>query len=105
MEGSIWSNWLKVFIYLGILGFLCVGEAYAYGGSLPFNSTIDNFKQHFMSWIFVALIILWIATCLMLAFGDWGEGMKRILNILFWASLALGGPTAITMLFPSAGSF
>ena len=96
--------WFKPAVMILFLVLFGIGEVYA-AGSLPFNRTIDTFKHHFMAWIVVALVILWVATCLMLAFGEWGEGIKRILNILFWASLALAGPTGISVLFPGSGMF
>jgi hypothetical protein len=68
-------------------------------GNLPFNRTLDVFKTNFMSSIFVILVVLWVATMLMMAFGEWGDGVKRILNILCWASLALAGPAGVTALF------
>ena len=73
-------------------------------GSLPFNSTINNFSTSFTGWIFSALVVLWIATCLMLAFGEWGEGIKRIINIIFWASLACGGAAGAMMIFGGTGA-
>jgi hypothetical protein len=68
-------------------------------GNLPFNRTLDIFKTNFMSGVFVILVVLWVATMLMMAFGEWGDGVKRILNILCWASLALAGPAGVSSLF------
>lgn len=68
-------------------------------GNLPFNRTLDVFKTNFMSGVFVILVVLWVATMLMMAFGEWGDGVKRVLNILCWASLALAGPAGVSSLF------
>ncbi len=68
-------------------------------GNLPFNRALDVFKTNFTAALFVILFILWIATMVMMAFGEWTDGVKRILNILCWGSLALAGPTLLTTLF------
>ena len=67
-------------------------------GSMPFNSSMTQFTTSFEGWIFGASVILWIATCLVLAFGEWGDGFKRIVQIIFWLSLALGGSTGVAYL-------
>lgn len=97
------KNWLKVAVILsGILLLGMTDIAFASTtGNLPFNTAMDTFKTNFIAWLFVAAVVLWIATCLMLAFGEWGEGMKRIINIVFWLSLALSGTTGVTALFGS----
>lgn len=83
-----------------LLLLFCQVEAFASTtGYLPFNRTLDVFKTNFLSGVFVILVILWVATMLMMAFGEWGDGVKRILNILCWASLALAGPAGVSSLF------
>lgn len=80
--------------------FFCHLDAFASTtGNLPFNRTLDVFKTNFMSGVFVILVVLWVATMLMMAFGEWGDGVKRVLNILCWASLALAGPAGVSSLF------
>lgn len=81
-------------------GLFCRIDAFASTtGNLPFNRTLDVFKTNFMSGVFVILVVLWVATMLMMAFGEWGDGVKRVLNILCWASLALAGPAGVSSLF------
>jgi type IV secretory pathway VirB2 component (pilin) len=100
MVGSCTKRWLNVAVWLGVFFLLSIGSAYAgSSGNLPFNSAIDSFQKNFYAWIAIACIILWVATCLMLAFGEWGDGMKRLLNILFWMALSLGGVTAVPAIF------
>jgi TrbC/VIRB2 pilin len=94
---------MKNFISLLIL---CCMPIYAgTTGNLPFNSTIQNFQDNFYAWIAIASIMIWIATCLLLAFGEWGDGMKKLLNILFWLSLALSGATAVPTIFGTGAVF
>jgi hypothetical protein len=94
------KRWLNTSVWLGIWLLLSISSAYASSsGNLPFNSTIDSFQKNFYAWISIACIILWVATCLMLSFGDWGDGMKRLINILFWMALALAGATAVPAIF------
>jgi DMSO/TMAO reductase YedYZ heme-binding membrane subunit len=91
---------LARFTSLALLSLFFVLEAYgATTGNLPFNRTLDTFRTNFMAAIFVILVVLWVATMLMMAFGEWGDGVKRVLNILCWASLALAGPAGVTALF------
>ena len=66
---------------------------------------IQEFQDNFYAWIAIAAIIIWVATCLLLAFGEWGDGMKKLLNILFWMSLALSGATAVPVIFGSGAVF
>ena len=92
------KSWLPVACMLCIF----IGTAYAgtdSGGDLPFNTTIDKFQSNFTSWIAIAVVLLWIATTLMLAFGEWGDGMKKLLNILFWVALCLSGGTVVPIIF------
>ncbi len=106
MESSRLKVWLKFSAIFLALFLLQIGSAYASSaGNLPFNTTMDTFKNSFYAWVAIAAIILWIGTCLMLAFGEWGEGMKRIINILFWLSLALSGATAVPAIFGSGAVF
>ena len=106
MENSRLRVWSKFFLLFSVLFLLQMSSAYASStGNLPFNTTLDNFKNNFYAWVSIAAIILWVATCLMLAFGEWGEGMKRIINILFWLSLALSGATAVPAIFGSGAVF
>lgn len=89
-----------------VFSIFCLTNVYASTtGNMPFNTSMDNFKSNFIAVVFVIAVILWVATCLMLAFGDWGDGIKRAVNIVFWLSLALSGSTGMTYLFGSGAVF
>src|SRR5262249_54460858 len=94
------------FVFFGLsLLFICLPTFASTTGDLPFNSTIQEFQNNFYGWIAIAAIIIWVATCLLLAFGEWGDGMKKLLNILFWMSLALSGATAVPAIFGTGAVF
>jgi type IV secretory pathway VirB2 component (pilin) len=74
-------------------------------GNLPFNTAMDTFKSNFIEAIFDIAVILMMATCMMLAFGEWSDGVKRFIGIVFFLSLALAAPTGITLLFGNGAVF
>lgn len=39
--------------------------------------------------------IMFVVTCLMAAFGEWADGFKKIIQIVFWLSLGLIGTGGI----------
>jgi type IV secretory pathway VirB2 component (pilin) len=70
--------------------------------NLPFTSTLDTLKEAISGpFLMSASIIMIVVTCLMLAFGEWGDGFKKFLNIAMWLSIAFGVTTTITTLFGS----
>lgn len=106
MKNLFLKKYLRSILLVAALSVMFSIDAYASTtGNLPFNSAIDNFKANFMSWVFGAAVVLWVATCLFMAFGEWSSGMKQIINILFWLSLAFGGASGITMLFGTGATF
>ena len=40
-------------------------------------------------------VIMVVVTSLMLAFGEWGDGFKRLIQIVFWISIAAGASSMI----------
>lgn len=101
-------SFIKCFSYLlvGLCAILFTSPSYASSvGNLPFNTSLDLFRENFSAAVFSIGIILFIATCLMMAFGEWGDGIKRLITIAFFISLALGGPAAITLLFGTGATF
>lgn len=99
------KSWAKLTFFGMSLLLICLPTFAGTTGDLPFNSTIQEFQNNFYAWIAIAAIIIWVATCLLLAFGEWGDGMKKLLNILFWMSLALSGATAVPAIFGSGAVF
>lgn len=73
------------------------------GGALQFASKMKDFEDNFNAWLFVASVVLLSATALMHAFGEFGDGMKKMVTAGFWISLA-GGVYAVAALFFGSGA-
>ena len=41
-------------------------------------------------------VIMVVVTSLMLAFGEWGDGFKRLIQIVFWISIAAGSSSMVS---------
>jgi type IV secretory pathway VirB2 component (pilin) len=106
------KNWLKklftalAFYLLSTV--LSMSSAYASttGSNLPFNSTMNTLKDAISGpFLLAAAIIMIVITCLMLAFGEWGDGFKKIINIVLWLSVAFAATSFITTMFGSGAVF
>jgi len=74
--------------------------------NLPFNSTMEIVKDAISGpFLLAASIIMIVITCLMLAFGEWGDGFKKMINIVLWLSIAFAATNFITSLFGSGAVF
>lgn len=103
-----WLNLHDLFKYslLGLWLFVICTPSYASTvGNLPFNAPLDEFKAGFISGCFDIAIILLMGSCLMMATREWGDGIKQILNMVFFLSLALGAPTGVALLFGTGATF
>ena len=101
------KHWCKQgFIGIGIM-YASISKAFAYGvGYLPFNSTMDTIKDAISGpFLLAAAIIMIVVTCLMLAFGEWGDGFKKMINIVLWLSIAFAASGFVTSLFGSGAGF
>lgn len=95
------SAWLNRWI-VGVAGTLLPMQlAFARsGGNLPFNSTMNVLKDAISGpFLLAAAIIMVVITCLMLAFGEWGDGFKKLINIVLWLSIAFAATSFITTMF------
>lgn len=103
MTNSFLKNWHKK-IYVSIsIYLLSVNSAMAStSGSLPFNSTMKTLQESISGpFLLAAAVIMIVITCLMLAFGEWGDGFKKLINIVLWLSIAFSATSFITTLFGS----
>ena len=111
MENFHLKNWRKkLFVYFVCLTFslLKMSSAFASttGGNLPFTSTMNTLKDAISGpFLLAAAIIMIVITCLMLAFGEWGDGFKKIINIVLWLSVAFAATSFITTMFGSGAVF
>lgn len=102
---------LKHWCKRGFVGFgvMCAGmsSAFAYGsGYLPFNSTMDTIKDAISGpFLLAAAVIMIVVTCLMLAFGEWGDGFKKLINIVLWLSIAFAATGFVTSVFGGGAMF
>lgn len=91
--------------FVGIIGTIqnCWASSF---GALPFDSTLTMLKDAISGpFLMAAAIIMMVITCLMLAFGEWGDGFKKLINIVMWLSIAFGVTTFITTMFGGGATF
>jgi type IV secretory pathway VirB2 component (pilin) len=103
MGNGNWKKWVKKLLGK-IWPLFLIGmntEVYASSsGSLPFASAMQTLQTEITkAWLPAASIILFVVTCLMLAFGEHGDGFKRLLTIVMWLSLAFGVTSFISVMF------
>jgi len=107
MENSYFKNSRRKEIPLLAMIFAGVTPAFASSsGSLPFNSTMNTLKDAISGpFLLAAAIIMIVITCLMLAFGEWGDGFKKIINMVMWLSIAFAATSFVTSMFGSGAIF
>lgn len=98
------KSWLKKSFLAGCLLMVnAVAMASDTGKTdLPFVSTMEKLKGAISGpFLLSASIIMVVVTCLMLAFGEFGDGFKKIINIVMWLSIAFAATNFISTLFGS----
>lgn len=76
------------------------------GGALPFESGLKSIADAISGPVAGSIAtILIVATGLMNAFGEFGDGMKKLVNIGFWISLIFGVASLISTLNVSGATF
>lgn len=106
MTNSYLKNWASK--SLAISGLLLTSDVFAStdGGDLPFVSTMDTLKDAISGpFLLSGAIIMIVVTCLMLAFGEWGDGFKKMINIVMWLSVAFAATSFVTTMFGSGAVF
>lgn len=99
MENLNFKNWIKKIILFDLLA-MNLPQCWARGSELPFNSTLDKLKEAISGpFLSAAAIIMIVITCLMLAFGEWGDGFKKLINIVLWLSIAFGSVSFVSTMF------
>lgn len=72
----------------------------AYASNLPMAKPLKELANGIGGDILLAIsTIMMVASFVMLAFGEWGDGMKRLINIVFWLAGAFFVPSLIAVLF------
>jgi type IV secretion system protein TrbC len=105
MTNLFLKNWNKVTLLF--FSFIFASPVFATTtGDLPFVSTMQTLQKAISGpFLLAAAIIMIVVTCLMLAFGEWGDGFKKIINIVLWLSVAFAATSFITTLFGSGAVF
>jgi len=102
------KNWPKksfscLVMFMAMTGPVWAGTA---GGNLPFTSSMNTLKDGISGpFLLSASIIMIVVTCLMLAFGEFGDGFKKIINIVLWLSIAFGAVAFVTTMFGTGAVF
>jgi type IV secretory pathway VirB2 component (pilin) len=101
------KNWIKTIIFSTILLFTPNLWAATTGGeNLPFESTLDMLQKSISGPVLTSISIIMVAiTCVMLAFGEWGDGFKRVINIVLWLSVAFSAVSFLNHMFAAGATF
>lgn len=101
------KNWLKKFVNVATLYLIILNNAFASTTSnLPFVSKMEKLKDAICGPLMTsAATIMVAATCLMLAFGEWSDGFKRIITVVMWLSIALSVNGFINYFFGAGAVF
>lgn len=67
------------------------------GGDMKAVDQLTNLQETISGPILTSIsVIMIVVTALMLAFGEWGDGFKRLIQIVFWISIAAGASSLVT---------
>ncbi|MBS0358899.1 MAG: TrbC/VirB2 family protein [Proteobacteria bacterium] len=101
MGNSRLRNWVnRLGLYFLSMVFTSSVSFAGRGGNLPFTSTMNTIKDAVSGpFLLAASVIMVVVTCLMLAFGEWGDGFKKLINMVLWLSIAFAASGFITSVF------
>ena len=102
---SYLKNWVSK--SLALTGLFLTSDVFASSeGDLPFVSTMNALKADISGpFLLAGAIIMIVITCLMLAFGEWGDGFKKMINIVLWLSVAFMASGFVTTMFGGGAVF
>lgn len=100
------KNWHK-FLFTFFTGFFVNASAFASTtSSLPFVTALQTIESAITGPVLLSAgLIMIVITCLMLAFGEWGEGFRKFINIVLWLGVAFSASSLVTTLFGSGAVF
>lgn len=105
MRNFYWKHWAKTLAS----SFTILSPAWAGttgSENLPFESTLDMLQKSISGPVLTSMSIIMVAvTCLMLAFGEWGDGFKKIINIVLWLSVAFAAVSFLNHMFGAGATF
>lgn len=89
---------LKVIYRLITIGLFLTSAPRVFAGSLPVIRVLESVSDDISGPIAASVCtIMLVVTGLMNAFGEWGDGMKKLINVTFWASLVFGAAAVISI--------
>lgn len=81
---------------VSLFGVLSLVTLQTFADSLPFDGPMQTIESDISGPIAAGIsTIMVVVTCLMLAFGEFGDGFKRFITIVLWLSIALGATSLI----------
>lgn len=99
-------NWVRAVFTIALFFTANLAFASNSGSDLPFVSTLDMLQEAISGpFLLSASIIMIVVTCIMLAFGEWGDGFKKMINIVLWLSVAFAVVSFITTMFGGGAIF
>lgn len=101
------KHWVNKSIAVGILSVVEFSNAWASTSvNSPFTSGLSKFKDIITGpFVFLASVILLVACFIMLAFGEWNDGFKRLIVIMTFLSAAFGAPGIVSFFFAAGAIF
>ncbi len=97
------SLWLKLGFALGITSTSAFAST---TGTLPFVASLQTLADAISGpFMFSGAVILVAITALMSAFGEFGDGMRKLVNITFWLACGFGVVSLISNLFTTGAVF
>lgn len=107
MRNFCWKRWAKRLLSLPFSLVSSSALASTTGSeNLPFESTLDMLQKSISGPVLTSMSIIMVAvTCLMLAFGEWGDGFKKIINIVLWLSVAFAAVSFLNHMFGAGAIF
>ena len=107
MKKLFLKNWRSK-VVVPIVFLLMNTSAFAAKSSkkLPFEDSMDILGDAISGpFLMTTSIIMIVVTCVMLAFGEWGDGFKKIINIVLWLSVAFSVTSFIKATFVQGAVF
>ena len=75
-------------------------------GTLPISVSIKKVADEISGpFMFSGAVIMVCITALLSAFGEFGDGVKKLINITFWLSMGFGVVSLISNLFTTGAIF
>lgn len=100
------KNWRKLLITTIGSCTLSTSTFASTTSSLPFVTALQTVESAITGPVLLAAgLIMIVITCLMLAFGEWGEGFRKFINIVLWLGVAFSASSMVTTLFGSGATF